>query len=263
MTGRGDELLAGLRDLGPYFAIETHPPGDPRRAPWRPLAELTGSPDALRARAHQVRAALARAGGLAPDQVELRVAASVAQLGLAARLIAPAFGVAVLGRGGLGFDATQTWWVPGDGSMFPLSLPADALPAAARPDAESLDTAALALHIEGHWLDGPVQDLVTGFAGLSVSGLIGWGNVASAVNGAAAMLSRSRPARRDRATALAGALLATPPLAGRHCGVPATAGFHRRSCCLIYRAAPDRRGGYCGDCVLTARQPGPSSSAIQ
>jgi hypothetical protein len=256
MGGRGGVSLAGLAALGPYFAIETHDPGDPMVAPWRPLAELTGSPDALRERADQVRAALARAGGLAPDQVEPRVAASVAQLGLSARLIAPAFGLAVLERRVPGFDASQARWVPGDGSMFPLSLPA-----AAGPDAELADAGALSLAIEGQWLDGPVQDLVAGFAGLSVSGQILWGNVASAVNGAAAMVSRSQPGLRARATALAGALLATPNLAGRHSGVPASPGFRRRSCCLIYRAAPGGGGGYCGDCVLTPR-PGATHSGL-
>jgi hypothetical protein len=257
MGGRGDELVAGLAALGPYFAIETHDPGEPMVAPWRSLAELIGSPDAPRARAVQVRAALARAGGLAPDQVELRVAASVAQLGLSARLIAPAFGLAVLGRRGLGFDAGQARWVPGDGSMFPLSLPTAAL-----DDAELPDAKALSLTIEGRWLDGPVQDLVAGFAGLAVSGQILWGNVASAINGAAAMVARSQPGLRDRATVLAEALLATPNLAGRHSGRPASPGFRRRSCCLIYRAAPGGRGGYCGDCVLSARQPGPPPSGL-
>lgn len=256
MGGHGDELRAGLAALGPYFAVETHDPGDALVAPWRPLAELLGSPDALRARAIQVRAALARAGGLDPGQVELRVAASVAQLGLTARLIAPAFGVAVLSRRGLGFDAGQARWVPGAGSMFPLSLPVAAL-----DDAELPDAKALALDIEGRWLDGPIQDLVAGFAGLAVSGQVLWGNVASAVNGAAAMAGRSRPGLRDRATALAEALLATPHLAGRHAGVPASPGFRRRSCCLIYRAAPGG-GGYCGDCVLSAHQPGPPPSGL-
>src|ERR1700753_358729 len=126
MGGHGDELLAGLATLGPYFTIETHDAGDPLAAPWRPLAELIGSPDALRARAGQVRAARPGPGRLSPDGVEPRVAASVAQLGLSARLIAPAFGLAVLAHRGLGFDAGQARWVPGDGSMFPLSLPAAA-----------------------------------------------------------------------------------------------------------------------------------------
>ncbi len=257
MGGHRDELLAGLAALGPYFAIEIHDPGDRLVAPWRPLAELIGAPAALRERAVQVRGALARAGGLAPEQVELRVAASVAQLGLSARLIAPAFGLAVLARRGLGFDASQARWVPGDGSMFPLSLPAAAL-----GDAELPEAKALSADIEGRWLDGPVQDLAAGFGGLSVSGQILWGNVASAVNGAAAMVSRSQPGLRDRATALAQALLATPNLAGRHAGLPASPGFRRRSCCLIYRAAPGGGGGYCGDCVLSARQPGPPPSGL-
>ncbi len=257
MGGHGEVSLAALRDLGPYFAIETHQPGDPIAPPWRPLAELLGSPAALRERAHQVRAALARAGGLAPEQVELRAAASVGQLGLAARLIAPAFGVAVLGGRVLGSDMSQARWVPGDGSMFPLSLPVAAL-----PQAESPDLAALSLDMKGQWLDGPVRDLVDGFAGLSVSRQILWGNVASAINGAATMLIRSQPGLRGQATALAEALLATPDLAGRHSGAPGGPGFRRRSCCLIYRAAPGGGAAYCGDCVLSARQPGPPPSGL-
>jgi hypothetical protein len=247
MGGHGEETLAALRALGGYFAIESHEPGVPMAAPWRPLGELLGTPGALRARAEQVRAVLARAGGLTPDQIEPRVAASVVQLGLAARLIAPAFGAAVLGRRAPGFDLGQARWVPGDGSMFPLSLPATAL-----DGAETLDVPALAFDIEGWWLGGPVQDLVDGCAGLSVSRQVLWGNVASAVNGAAVMLIRSQPGLRARTTALAEALLATPNLAARSDGVPASPEFRRRSCCLIYRAAPDGRGGYCGDCVLSA-----------
>src|ERR1700761_6468742 len=105
MGGHGEETLAALRTLGGYFAIESHDPGVPMAAPWRPLGELLGAPGALRARAEQVRAALGRAG----------------------RLIAPAFAAAVLGRRVPGFDLGQARWIPGDGSMFPLSLPTSAL----------------------------------------------------------------------------------------------------------------------------------------
>ena len=190
------------------------------------------------------------------EVVELRVAASVGQLGLAARLIAPVFGAAVLSGRVPGFDLAQARWIPGDGSMFPLSLPATALEGTETLDgAETVDVRALAFGIEGWWLDGPVRDLVDGCAALSVSGQVLWGNVASAVNGAAVMLIRSQPGLRARTTALAEALLATPNLAGRSGGTPASAEFRRRSCCLIYRTAPGGRGGYCGDCVLAASEP--------
>src|SRR6202034_988017 len=112
MGGSAAVTLAGLRALGPYFAVDTHDPGTPVTAPWRPLSDLLGSPAALRERAHQVQAALARAGGLTPDQVEFRAAASVSQLGLAARLLAPAFGAAVLGRRVLPFNIGQARWLP-------------------------------------------------------------------------------------------------------------------------------------------------------
>jgi hypothetical protein len=245
MGGPAAVTLAGLRALGPYFAVDTHDPGTPVTPPWRPLGDLLGSPAALRERARQVQVALARAGGLTPDQVEFRAAASVSQLGLAARLLAPAFGAAVLGGRLLAFEATQARWVPTEGSLFRLSLPGTAL-----DGAEGLDPAALSVGLTRRWLDGPAQALVDGFAGMSVSSQILWGNVASAINGATVMLVQSQPGLRDQATRLAGALLATPNLAGRHRGVPGRPGFQRRSCCLIYRAAPGGGGGFCGDCVL-------------
>jgi FhuF 2Fe-2S C-terminal domain len=248
MGGSAAVTLAGLRALGPYFAVDTHDPGTPVTAPWRPLSDLLGSPAALRERARQVQAALARAGGLTPDEVEFRAAASVSQLGLAARLLAPAFGAAVLGRRVLLADTSQARWVPAEGSLFPLSLPGTAL-----EDAEDPDPAALSAGLTRRWLDGPVQDLVDGFAAMSVSGQILWGNVASAINGATVMLVQSQPGLRDQATRLAGALLATPNLAGRHRGVPGRPGFQRRSCCLIYRAAAGARTGFCGDCVLAGK----------
>jgi FhuF 2Fe-2S C-terminal domain len=248
MGGSAAVTLAGLRALGPYFAVDTHDPGTPVTAPWHPLSDLLGSPAALRERARQVQVALARAGGLTPDQVEFRAAASVSQLGLAARLLAPAFGVAVLGRRVLLADTSQARWVPAEGSLFPLSLPETDLDGAEDPD-----PAALSVGLTRRWLDGPVQDLVDGFTAMSVSGQILWGNVASAINGATVMLVQSQPGLRDQATRLARALLATPNLAGRHRGVPGRPGFQRRSCCLIYRAAAGARTGFCGDCVLAGK----------
>ena len=50
------------------------------------------------------------------------MAASVTQLGLCARLIAPVLGAAALG-GALLVDLAEAWWAPPPGGPFGLSLP--------------------------------------------------------------------------------------------------------------------------------------------
>ena len=75
-----------------------------------------------------------------------------------------------------------------------------------------------------------------------------WGNVASAVNGAATMIAAARPDLAGAAAEIAAAMLANPALIGTYQGRPLR-GFRRRNCCLIYRLSPERRA-YCGDCVL-------------
>ena len=248
----GALLRAELSALGPYFAVGAHGAGTAVRQPWQPLGALAGSPGALRERAVQTRRALARNAGPAAPAPSFRVAASVAHLGLAARLISPVFGAAVLSRGVLPMEMDQARWAPAAGSMIQLSLPDTAIDAAASPG--QLGTAALADALARGLLDGPVGALVDSYADMSVSRQILWGNVASAINGATVVVSQGRPGLRDRATELADALLSTPHLTGRHHGRPGR-DFRRRSCCLIYRAAPAPGAGICGDCVLAARRP--------
>jgi hypothetical protein len=98
-------------------------------------------------------------------------------------------------------------------------------------------------------LNGPVRELSAPFAAFGVSGHILRGNVASALHGAAGMIAAARPDAAARAGALTALLLDRPPLTGAS-GRTATGAFRRRSCCLIYRAAPGRAGALCGDCVL-------------
>ena len=93
--GTGARLLTELAALGPYFAVDVHRPGSPLRPPWRPLGELTGSPDTLAGRISEVRERLAAAAGCPATAVEFRVAASIAQLGLCARLLSPALPLAL------------------------------------------------------------------------------------------------------------------------------------------------------------------------
>ena len=231
----GVQLLADLAALGPYFAVDVHRPGSPVRPPWQPLSELTGSPGALAGRIGEVRERLAAAAGCPAAAVEFRVAASIAQLGLCARLMSPALGAAAAGRA-LSIEVAQARWVPALGGPFRLSLAEEAM--AAGPDTAA--TAAL--------LAGPVTQIVRAVEAMAVSPRVLWGNVASAVNGAATMIAAARPDLAGRAAETAGALLGYPDLVGTYQGRPLE-GFRRRNCCLIYRLSPERPA-YCGDCVL-------------
>lgn len=231
-AGRAAELAA----LGPYFAVESHPRGSPACPPWRPFGELVGTPGVLAARIGEVRARLAAAAGCPADGVEFRVAASVAQLGLCARLLSPVLGAAAAGWA-LPVDTAQARWVPALGGPFRLSLPEEA------EETGAATAAALAL------LGGPVRQVVQAVAAMAVSPQVLWGNVASAANGAATMIAAARPDLAAAAASAAATALRYPALADTYRGSPG-AGFGRRNCCLIYRLSPPGRDRYCGDCVL-------------
>jgi ferric iron reductase protein FhuF len=100
----------------------------------------------------------------------------------------------------------------------------------------------------GALLAGPVTQIVRAVEAMAVSPRVLWGNVASAVNGAATMIAAARPDLAGRAAEAAAALLEHPDLAGTYQGRPLR-GFRRRNCCLIYRLSPERPA-YCGDCFL-------------
>lgn len=251
-----DAMVGDLATFGPFFAVEAHPPDSLRQEPWQVMSELVENPEVLMDRVLAVRAALASAGGRPPGAVELRVAASVAHLGLVARLVCPVLAVAVTSGTLLEVSLQSARWQRVLGGAFPLSLPLDSSTDAAdcdinlEPAPERL-TSLLASRI----LDGPVRDLVEVTMSLSVSQRVLWGNVASAVNGAASMIATRRPSWADRSRVLASSLLAQPPLRGTSVGLVGGS-FRRQSCCLIYRAGPDGTGAVCGDCVLS-RDPRP------
>jgi hypothetical protein len=241
VAARRARRLAELASFGPFFAVEVHPPGSPLCAPWQLFGELTGSPDALAARIGEVRERLAAAAGCQAAAVEYRVAASVAQLGLCARLLSPVLGAAV-GGWALSAGTTQARWVPALGGPFLLSLPETA--AGAGVDAPQ-DGAAACLEL----LAGPIAQIIRAVEAMAVSPQVLWGNVASAVNGAATMIAAARPDLAAAAAGTAGTVLHYPALAGTYQGSPG-AGFRRRNCCLIYRLSPAGAARYCGDCVL-------------
>ena len=97
-------------------------------------------------------------------------------------------------------------------------------------------------------LAGPITQIVRAVEAMTVSPRVLWGNVASAVNGAATMIAAARPDLAGPAAETAAAMLANPALTGTYQGRPLR-GFRRRNCCLIYRLSPERPA-YCGDCVL-------------
>ncbi|WP_020658654.1 (2Fe-2S)-binding protein [Amycolatopsis benzoatilytica] len=217
-----------LTGLGPFFAVETHAAGEPAE-PWRPLSEVLDDGPVLRDRVARNRAYL---GG---DVVEERVAASIAHLGLAARIISPALGLAA--AAGAVPDYSAAWWQPKLGGAFPLSLP-EAPPVSDDLVGEFADRV----------LRGPLARLDSAVARFSVAENIRRGNVASALNGAVAVLRVERPQWTDQVGRMVAALEELPELAGA--ATRKNGQFRRRSCCLFYRVAPDRNGPKCGDCVL-------------
>lgn len=241
------EMVDDLDALGPFFVLDTHSSADPMTEPWQPMRELLTDPAVLRDRVAGVRTYLADAGGQESQAVPLRVAASVTQLGLVARLISPALALAVTTGRVVDLDLAHLRWQPVLGNAFPLSIPAGNL-GTRNPELEQVATT-LARRV----LDGPVREIVEATRPFGVSTRILWGNVASAVHGAASMIATARPGEAARSHALTSVLLSRPPLRGT--GTRTLDGaFRRRSCCLIYQAAPGASGRVCGDCVLLARR---------
>jgi hypothetical protein len=236
------DVLADLAALGPFFAVHSHPAGTDPGAPWRPLRELADQPEPMLSRIGSVRAALARRGGRPVGEIELKVAASVTHLGLVARLIAPAL-AAVAGQRGLDLRLDGLWWQDKLGGPVPLSVPDRDYPLAGYRGSRSA-----AAHDCSRFVDNVIAPITSTIAGLvPVSRRVLWGNVASAVNSAAQQVAARRAEPGGPAQAAA-AFFRSPWLSGeRQRPGP---GFRRSSCCLIYRIAPDRVQGVCGDCVL-------------
>ena len=179
---------------------------------WTALSSFV-DPAMLRDRAARTHAVL----GDGP----MRAAASVDFLGVASRVVSPAL-VSLVGSGTTPMLSLDTvWWrdaVPG-----PMRL---ALRAASRTSSlvDAVVTPVLV----------PLLDAYARTFALSRRVL--WGDVASALNGAAVLLG---------AAPVVAALLSAPPFVGTARSLPPR--FRRNSCCLIYRFPG---AGMCGDCVL-------------
>lgn len=228
-----DPDLVALRPLGAFFVLRTigGTPGTAR--PALPTlaqvyehraSEVYGN--TLTFRVRKVAGALR-----AP---ELRIAASIAQQGLAARLWSVALGCAALYGRIPDLSPRRLRWDPDASAPDDLWLDAvEPLPG----DAGTLADVVLHGHLE------PLTAALHAEYRLA-TGLM-WGNAASALAGAARQLGH-RPDLSDRARDLASELLAHPLLAGT--GTLTGTAFRRRSCCLYYRLP---EGGVCGDCCFT------------
>lgn len=222
-------LSAELASCGPFFAVETHDADDAPEAPWRPMAELADGSGALRARIDAVRNGLASRIGHDPDLVDLRVAASIAHLGLIARILSPVMAAAACGQLHIAQALDDLWWQDHLGGPFPLSVTARA----------GSEIAGL-----GSTVEVLTQRIIDS---TGVSARVLWGNVGSAVNSAARLIATSRPELSDIARGVADIYLTDPRIDDG--ALRAGPEFTRRSCCLIYRLTDDR-SAVCGDCVL-------------
>jgi hypothetical protein len=218
-ANRAEAALTDVAQVGPYFSVDLAPDvaDDPL---WRPFSALCD-----RALPDQIATVRTRLGTGEP-----RVAASLFFQGVASRLWSPVLATAAFH--GLVPDLDRLYWRAASPGPVLLAVPGvSPLPA----DAATLHTVVVERHL---------RPLVTAIREVTpVAGGLLWGNAASALTGALAVLAWSRPAAAGRA--LVEELLALPPLEGT--GVLGPMGFRRRSCCLYYRVPG---GGMCGDCGL-------------
>ncbi|MFI1990492.1 (2Fe-2S)-binding protein [Actinoplanes sp. NPDC020271] len=238
------DALRVASGLGPYFAWE---PWD--GAPgWRPLRDLLDE----RVVAERVAVAqdtLVRMSGLDREAIGERAVASITFLGLASRLISPLLGAVAAGNALPLPDIDRLWWQPVAGGPIPIAFrELAAVPCADEP-ARTIAQRFTATATIG--LVEPVLDVFRRRFTLSPQVL--WGNVASALGGAAGMIADNRPRHAARAAAIVEESLLLPPLRLTADLIQPDAGrdrwfLVRRSCCLYYRIPG---GGTCGDCVLT------------
>ncbi|MFS8197686.1 (2Fe-2S)-binding protein [Streptomyces sp. CWNU-52B] len=233
--------LESLGELGGFFTLRTGRTALPTLAEIYSARNVTDGTDPLTFRVRKVAGLLA-----AP---EMRIGASVAQQGLAARLWSVALGAAVLHGRVPDLDPRLLHWDADGSAPDELWLPeVRALPG----DAPTILRVVHHDHLEP--LSAALRARHPVAAGLLR------GNAASALAGAARQLDRwaaehGRPDLGTRARTLAAELLDQPGL--RDTGTLDGTAFRRRSCCLYYRIPG---GGVCGDCCFT-RAPRSSPTA--
>ena len=227
-------------------------PADPNPAEtgWRSLPDLLSDPGVTGGPVESGRRVLAGRAGVPVDEIEVRAAASVVFLGLAARLLAPPIGAAVLaGTVPLLRLPALYWRVSNSVGTTLGTLPVESIPVAnleTDRDEQAADLLMRTVH-------GPVAAVVEAFrSAFRLSEQVLWGDVGSALGGAIQVLAATAPTRAAAADAVGRAMLRRQPLAGLTDPVPAGrpgVGWppRRRTCCLFYRLPA---AGLCADCVL-------------
>ncbi|MEU9205654.1 (2Fe-2S)-binding protein [Streptomyces sp. NPDC048332] len=223
--------MDGNEEAGPggFFALRTAPVPEGGHLA---LARLYAGEDApLAGRIDTVAARLGTA--------ERRVAASVAHLGLAARLWSTALGPAALAGTVPALRAEDIRWDPRLPAPDDLWLDGGTV----RPGS----AAAIRDVVQyGHLV--PLGEAVRRDTPVPLRLL--WGNAGSALAGAVRQLivwarAQGRPDVAARTRALAAELFDHPDLRGT--GAPHGPAFRRSTCCLYYRVPG---AGLCGDCVF-------------
>lgn len=227
--------LAAAAAIGDYFVVETESLADPG---WRRFTDLLDDPRVVNEQVGLARSTLSERTGITPIDVDLRACASIHFLGLASRLIAPPLATLTLAGLVVACGPHDLRWQSVDGGPVPIGY----LEASVHY-VEDCGTAADVLHEV--FLEPVVQPLVEAFG--SVSPIVLWGNVASALVGAAGMIVRSGTTFMLDPIQISRAALTRGPLAGTGSFDVADRFFRRASCCLFYRIPG---GGTCGDCVL-------------
>jgi hypothetical protein len=229
-----DPDLAALGPLGGFFALRTTGAPNP---PLPTLAQVYENRTSdVYAHSMTFRIEKVARSLRAP---EVRIAASIAQQGLAARLWSVALGCAALYDRIPDLDPGLLHWDPDAGAPDDLWLSSvRPLPA----DPETLADVVLHGHLQ------PLTEAL--HARHRVARGLLWGNAASALAGASGQLdtwarAHGRSDAGARARRITAGLLAHPLLAGT--GTLTGTAFRRRSCCLYYRVPG---GGVCGDCCF-------------
>lgn len=219
-----------MEELGPFFELATRPADAAATGRWRPMSELVDDPERLRARIEKVAAALAARSGQSATSIDRRVAGSVTQLGLTARIVAPHLAAYALDLPRHDLRLGSLWWQDTLGGPYPLIAPAVS-------------------HIAMSILDDPIEPLTLAVHHLARTPLrVLWGNIASAINSAAMAIIATQPPTVERGTLEAVRNLFADPRLAQETSPPGHH-FRRHSCCLIYRVA-GTRAAICGDCIL-------------
>ncbi len=234
--GQNVESVRAVSRFGPFFAISTAAGPDAA-----PMSELAGH---LHEHIARSRLLLAARAGVAPAEIGERIAASAVQLGLAARLLSPLLGLAVLGPELPDLRLADLSWREVAGGPVALHW---------RPRAGRTvltcepEPARLAVSISA--------DIAARYR---ISPHVWQGNLAAAWTGAARALAQTHPSLGPTARRIALAAIARAGWSDR---LDADGGAQlprRRNCCLFYRLPG---GSRCPDCVLSRPRPASGSRA--